>query len=274
MTDRAGREAFDPRVVSTDVRAAALGYAAQGWSVIPIEPRGKRPLVGWREFQYRRADPAQIDAWFGRWPEANVGIVTGRVSGLVVIDVDAQHGGLESLQALKASQQLTVPTVEAVTGGGGRHFYLAHPRRPLSNRVALLPGIDLRADGGCVVAPPSRHPSGRRYAWVSGRAPGQVQLAALPEAIGEQAQRAERAGHPPAYWRALIQQGIPEGRRNNTLASLAGHLLRRGVDLDVTLELLLAWNRTHCRPPLPDEEVVSVVQSIGRLHEREADRER
>jgi hypothetical protein len=149
MIDRAGREAFDPRVVSTDVRAAALAYAAHGWSVIPIEPRGKRPLVGWREFQYRRADPAQIDAWFARWPDANVGIVTGRVSGLVVIDVDAQHGGLESLQALKASQQLTVPTVEAVTGGGGRHFYLAHPRRPLSNRVALLPGIDLRADGGC-----------------------------------------------------------------------------------------------------------------------------
>jgi hypothetical protein len=273
MTERSNREAIDPRVVANDAHAAALGYAEQGWSVIPIEPRGKRPLVGWREFQHQRADAAQIDTWFAHWPDANVGIVTGRVSGLVVIDVDARHGGFDSLQALQASGQLDAPTVEAATGGGGRHFYLAHPRLPLSNRVALLPGIDLRADGGCVVAPPSRHPSGRRYAWVSGRAPGQIGLAALPESLAAQARRAERAGHPRAYWRALIHQGIAEGRRNDTLASLAGHLLHRGVDLDVTLELLLAWNRTHCRPPLPDEEVVSVAQSIARLHEPEAERE-
>jgi hypothetical protein len=67
-----------------------------------------------------------------------------------------------------------------------------------------------------------------------------------------------------------VREGIDEGRRNDTIASFAGHLLRRDVDHDVVLELLLAWNRTHCRPPLPDDEVLHVVQSIARAHEREA----
>ena len=259
-----------PDALAVDPRRAALAYAAQGWSVIPIEPHGKRPLVGWREFQYRRAEAGQVEAWYRRWPAANVGVVTGRISGLVIVDIDAAHGGFESLDALQASTGPWPATVEAVTGGGGRHLYFAHPHAPVANRVAIRPGIDVRADGGCVVAPPSLHPSGRRYAWAGGRAPGQVRVAPLPIPIREQARHAERAGHPPAYWRALIHEGIPEGRRNNTLASLTGHLLRRGVDPDVTLELMLAWNRTHCRPPLPDGEVVSVVDSIRRLHDGDA----
>lgn len=256
--------------LSDDPRRAALAYAAHGWSVIPIEAHGKRPLVAWREFQTRHAEAERIESWFHRWPSANVGIVTGRISGLVVVDIDAAHGGFESLQTLQAALGAWPPTVVAATGGGGRHLYFAQACAPLANRVAIRPGIDVRADGGCVVAPPSLHPSGRRYAWVGGRAPGQVRLAPLPAPIGEQARQAERAGHPPAYWRALIHEGVPEGQRNNTLASLAGHLLRRGVDGDVVLELLLAWNRTHCRPPLPDGEVVSVVDSIRRLHDRDA----
>ncbi|MCX8114682.1 MAG: bifunctional DNA primase/polymerase, partial [Burkholderiaceae bacterium] len=105
--------------------AAALAYAARGWSPIPIEPRGKRPLVPWLEFQQRIADAEEIAAWFARWPDANVGIVTGRVSGIVVVDVDAQHGGLDSLRALEREHGALPTTVEAITGGGGRHLYFA-----------------------------------------------------------------------------------------------------------------------------------------------------
>jgi len=82
--------------------------------------------------------------------------------------------------------------------------------------------------------------------------------------------RVSSPGHPPAHWRSLVQEGVAEGVRNNTIASLAGHLLRHGVDVTVALELLLCWNRVKCRPPLPDEEVAQVVESIGRLHAREA----
>ncbi len=252
-------------------RDAALALAARGWSVIPIEPRGKRPLAAWHEFHQRRAGADEIAAWFARWPDANVGIVTGAVSQLVVLDIDASHGGLQSLAALEAEHGALPPTVEAVTGGGERHLYFARQAPALRNRAGLRPGIDLRAEGGSVVAPPSLHPSGRRYAWAPGGAPDQTPPAPLPRWLFD-CTRTAHAGHGLAHWRNLVRAGVPEGERNSTLASLTGHLLWHGVDAQVALELLLAWNRMRCRPPLPDDEVAQVVQSIARLHERECSR--
>lgn len=249
--------------------AAALAGAARGWSVIAIEPRGKRPRVAWREFQQRIAAPDEIAAWFARWPDANLGIVTGRVSGLVVLDVDAGHGGFDSLAELERAHGALPPTVEAITGGGGRHLYFAHRGEPLANRVSLRPGLDLRAEGGCVVAPPSLHPSGRHYAWRAGHAPEQRPLAPLPSWLAALARGGGHAGHATSHWRALVREGVGEGQRNSTIASLTGHLLWRGVDAEVALELMLAWNRARCRPPLPDEEVAAVVQSIVRAQARE-----
>lgn len=243
------------------VGAAARRYAARGWSVIPIEPHGKRPLVAWREFQQRVATPDEVAHWATRWPDANVGIVTGRVSGLVVVDVDPRHGGDLALARWQAAHGALPATVEAVTGGGGRHLYFAHPGGTVGNRAGLRPGIDLRGDGGCVVAPPSLHPSGRRYAWVVGRGPDDLAPAPLPPGLLD-----ARADPAPAPWRERVHDSVPEGRRNDSVASLAGHLLWHGVDAGVVLELLLAWNRSHCRPPLPDAEVAAVVRSIARLH--------
>jgi hypothetical protein len=211
----------------------------------------------------------EIDAWFRHWPDANIGIVTGHVSGIVVVDVDGQHGGFESLAAMEREFGRLPDTVAAVTGGGGRHLYFDHPREALRNRVGIRPGIDLRADGGCVVAPPSVHPSGRRYAWSAGNAPDERPPAAMPPWFLDVLRHPARAGHPLAHWRHLVHEGVTQGERNATLASLTGHLLWRGVDAGVALELLLAWNRMRCRPPLSDEEVAQVVQSIARLHERE-----
>lgn len=190
------------------------------------------------------------------------------MSGIVVVDVDAQHGGLDSLREPERAHGALPPTVEAITGGGGRHLYFAHAEPALHNRVGLRPGIDLRAEGGCVVAPPSVHPSGRRYAWVEARAFDAP--APLPVWFVALLRGARQGGHPLAHWRRLVREGVAEGERNNTLASLTGHLLRHGVDPEVALELLLAWNRMRCRPPLPDDEVARVVQSVARLHEREA----
>ncbi len=120
------------------------------------------------------------------------------------------------------------------------------------------------------MAPPSVHPSGRRYAWVEGRGPDEIAPAPIPVHFFAQPAALHRVGRGPAQWRRLVREGIGEGQRNNTIASLSGHLLWRDVDLDVVVELMLAWNRTHCRPPLPDDEVVQVVQSIARVHERAA----
>ncbi len=252
------------------IAAAARDYAVRGGSVIPIAPRGKRPLVAWREYQQRAATLEEIERWFERWPDANAGIVTGAVSGLIVVDVDPAHGGADSIAAVEDRDGPLPASVEATTGGGGRHLYYAHPGVAVANRVAILPGIDVRGDGGCVVAPPSIHPSGRRYAWVAGRACGQHPLAAPPVHFFGRALSMRPVGHSRLHWRRLIRDGVAEGARNATIASLAGHLLWRGVDLEVAIELMLAWNRTHCRPPLADDEVVQVVHSIARAHEREA----
>lgn len=78
------------------------------------------------------------------------------------------------------------------------------------------------------------------------------------------------AGHALGHWRALVRDGADEGRRNDTIASLTGHLLWHGVDPDVVLELMRCWNRIRCRPPLPVDEVEGVVRSIARAHGRTA----
>ena len=120
------------------------------------------------------------------------------------------------------------------------------------------------------MAPPSLHASGFRYVWLGDRKPKMSDLAPLPGwvlrlAVDQQG----RLGHSIAHWRRLVREGVREGERNNTIASLAGHLLRHGVDAPVVMEVLLCWNRVRCQPPLADDEVVPIVESIKRLHERD-----
>jgi len=160
---------------------AALDYLARGWSVIPAREKAKRPAVPWKAYQSKYVSEKTLRDWFRRSPDYNVSIVTGALSGLVVMDVDPRHGGKKSLRMLEREHGSLPPTVESITGGGGSHFYFAHPGGQVHNRTNIEPGIDLRGDGGCIVAPPSVHPSGKRYRWVKGRAPGEVELALLPD---------------------------------------------------------------------------------------------
>ena len=248
---------------------AALDYLALGWSVVPVQPRAKRPLVRWSPLQDAPPGRDDVERWYRRWPDANVGIVTGAVSGLVVLDVDIGHGGDESLLRLEDDYAPLEPTLESLTGGGGRHLYFRHPGHAIGNKVGFREGLDLRGDGGMVVAPPSIHPSGRAYRWREGRGPGEIAAAPMPHWLREIVTgAAEHPGHPPSHWRVLVREGVAEGARNATIASLAGHLMWRGVDPDVVLELMLSWNRQRCRPPLPDDEVAATVTSVLRTHAR------
>jgi hypothetical protein len=253
---------------SGEMAQAAAKYLARGWSVLPLRPRDKRPLIDWESLQQARASAADVAHWFQRWPSANVGIVTGEISNLIVLDVDPKHGGDASQARLEQRFEPLPATIESVTGGGGRHFYFAHPGGFVRNRAGLAQGIDLRGDGGYIVAPPSVHPSGNPYAWAPGRSPEEIDLAPLPRWLLVPA-GGPRVGRRLADWRRLAREGVVEGQRNSTIASLTGHLLWHGVDPAVALELLLAWNRMRCRPPLDDSEVAQVVESIARLHARE-----
>ena len=252
-----------------DGLAAALAYQARGWSVVPLRPGEKRPLIRREGFQHQPASESQVRRWFEHWPDANLGVVTGAVSGLIVLDIDPEHGGGDSLAAFERQHGPTPPTLEAITGGGGRHLYFSHPGGVVHNRVNLAAGLDLRGDGGYVVVPPSRHPSGKHYAWAPDRGPDEVAIGPMPPWLSRLLSgEGERHGHPMAYWRALARDGVHQGARNNTIASFTGHLLWHGVDPEVAMELMLGWNETRCRPPLPADEVIAVVNSITRLHQK------
>lgn len=154
--------------------AAALSYAAAGWPVLPVAAHAKHPLVR-HGVHDASVDAAQIWRWWRRWPAAGVGIATGARSGLAIVDVDVKMGGGFSLVGLRCGRGTLPFTVLAYTGGGGFHLYYRQPeglRVPntvgrLPNVDGPLPGIDLRGDGGYVVAPPSVHASGRPYRWAS-----------------------------------------------------------------------------------------------------------
>ena len=245
----------------------AGSYLSRGWSVLPVRPRDKRPLIRWQSLQKARPSQVDVERWFQRWPDANLGIVTGEISNLIVLDIDPKHGGSESLDALERRFGRLPATVEARTGGGGRHLYFAHPGQPLHNRAGIGPGIDLRGDGGYIVAPPSVHPSGKPYEWLPARSPDELTPTSMPRwLLMESGTRSSRSLDD---WYTLVRKGVSQGQRNSTIASLTGHLLRHGVDSRIALELLLAWNRFRCRPPLEDSEVRQVVANITRLHEAE-----
>ncbi len=248
---------------------AALAYTALGWAVVPVHAGGKRPLVRWRVYQDGLPGEKALRGWFKRWPDANLSVVTGQISEIVVLDIDPAHGGETSLDALEARHGRLPPTVEAQTGGGGRHLYFAHPGHDVRNRTGLAPGVDLRGDGGLVIVPPSIHPSGQPYRWRRGRAPGEIAIAPIPVwLLVPRFGAGAGAGHTLEYWRDLVSEGVEEGQRNSTIASFTGHLLWHEVDPDVVMELMLAWNRVRCQPPLSDDEVIRTVRSIERTHER------
>ena len=249
---------------------AALRYYEYGWSVIPFLPRSKRPMVRWRRFQAVRASRETLEKWFTKEPDANVGIITGQISKLVVLDVDLKYGGDDSLLECEGKHGALPDTTEALSGGGGRHLYFRHPGGSVHNQVNLFPGIDVRGDGGVIIAPPSVHPSGRPYAWEVSHHPDDVKPAAMPAWLRKAIIETHAfSGHTTEHWCSLIADGVNEGARNQSIASLAGHLLWHRVDPEVTRELLRAWNEARCRPPLDDAEVETVVQNILRAHQRQ-----
>jgi hypothetical protein len=207
-------------------------------------------------------DPEIIRKWWHREPQCNVAIATGSVSNVFALDVDNVDAECE-LRRLETKHGGLPATVEVITARG-RHVYFQTPETPVRNSAGkVAPGIDVRGDGGYVLAPPSVHPSGKRYEWsvdcasAFATAPDWL-LAKITGASGNGA-----APTAPSEWRALIARGVAEGSRDNTVAKVSGHLLRRYIDPHVVLTLLQSWNTTHCTPPLPAEDVERIVNSIA-----------
>ncbi|HEX3456963.1 MAG TPA: bifunctional DNA primase/polymerase [Candidatus Baltobacteraceae bacterium] len=251
---------------------AALAYAKRGWFIFPIfETLGSSCACGNAKCEHPAKHPrtpngclnataneVQVRKWWKHWPNASIGIAT-QPSGLVVLDVDPRHGGDESMHAL-AAECGELDTLVALSGGGGEHRYFRATIAIASRAEALgprYPGIDVRAQGGYIIAPPSVHISGRSYQW---EASSPEEPAALPAWLAASLQKPERGLIVAANDDALIA----EGQRNDTLARVAGRFRRQGMTAQAIEDALLAMNARQCVPPLPKDEVGAIARSIAR----------
>ena len=288
------------------VLSTALAFVRHGHAVFPVnwpvehkgglrcscgsDSRG-RPCINPAKHPYGKLAPngllsATIESgvvkhWWGYLvPQANLAVRTDK---LVVLDVDPRHGGDESWATLEREHEIPL-TWHSLTGGGGDHIIFASPDGvEISNVVAkamqdppLGPGIDVRARGGYIVAPPSRHISGRPYAWSVDHHPADVPIALAPDWLiarltttrsGEGGGGGKR--HDPAQW-ATRKAGMVSEYRDMAIAQVAGKLLR-AVSLDPAFVATLVhdWNACHCDPPLPEHEVQAI---FDRICEREIKR--
>lgn len=257
----------------------ALAYARRGWLVVPLHnPKqgkcscrkakcgspGKHPRTE-HGLKDGSKDGGQIEQWFSCWPDANLGILTGQESGLVVLDVDGEDGK-SSFQLLTTTygplpKTLCVKTGRTGTDGGrkGCHYYFRAPAGTIIRNSAgtLGKGLDVRGEGGYVVAPPSLHPSGLLYEWLNPFQP----LADLPSWLQAKLAETKPTSAPGAE---QLQSSIAEGGRNAALASLGGTMRRRGMSTEAIANALLAENLARCNPPLPEDEVRAIAQSVAR----------
>src|SRR5215217_6182777 len=234
--------------MSATARGEAVEYHRRGWSPIPIKPRSKAPnLRELRPYLTRKATQEELGAW--SWP--GVGIVTGPVSDVLLLDVDGPEGEAE----LQKHGHPVTPMVR--TAGGGLHLYFKHPEQHVRTGIRVAPGLDVKASGGYVVAPPSLGPNGRPYEWIV--SPEEADLAEPPRWLMNLLAEERSKGPAP-----LVGERIPSGKRNDALASLAGTMRRRGMGEAEILAALQVANEQRCQPPLEAREVEKIAASVAR----------
>lgn len=248
----------------SELMDAALGYAARGWRVFPLRPKSKEPATR-HGFKDATTDEKRIRAWWTRNPNANIGIATG--DGLLVVDVDDKPGnavqGSDSLREWEIEHGDMSETVTAITGSGGVHYYLdvGDASVPCSTSAELA--IDIRCDGGYVVAPPSVHPNGNGYVWDV--APEDMEPAvatdndkALVQWVHDRSGSAS-AGKKPTIPKGKLKEG--EGR-NEWLYAQGCSARAKGSDDEMVELWLVQLNAQKCSPPLPESELYKIIGSV------------
>jgi putative DNA primase/helicase len=232
----------------------ALKYAQAGYPVLPLN--NKEPLIR-RGSHGASSDEETVRKWWKRWPEAQIGIATGKISGLVVLDVDLGKEGVESSwNSLIQKQVIQLDTVRARSGAGGLHLYFKYPENEtVQNTVEHggNKGIDFRGDGGYIVAPPSIHSvTGKEYLWENSIF--ETTLHECPEFM--------YSVNATATLSYISAAPIPEGHRNVAMTAIAGILRTFGLNEEHILNVLIQQNSERCVPPLPETELESIAKHI------------
>lgn len=205
----------------------------------------------------KRITEEEVRNWWNTWPEANIAAITGSISCLVVLDLDAKHG--------RSSKEFQIPaTACAKSGNGGEHFFFRHPGYPVKSSSAIFGhGVDIRADGGYILLSPSINVAGGRYEWII---PPEEDLAEMPDWLKRRTAAGEKK------W-LIGKDGVSTGSRNDTAASMAGKILSNTApELCESLgwDQFWVWNSKNI-PPLPERELRQVWDSIAGLHKQEAE---
>ncbi len=275
---------------TTTIFGSAVDLAAEaGFSVFPsygindgrcacgdleCEHPGKHPACA-HGFKDASRDYGQLKTWLFQRQDRNVSIAT-EVSGLVVIDVDPRNGGDETWAAMVAELGEGIEdTVQVNTGGGGRHIYYEAPAgvRIKSGSNVLGPGVDLKAGGGAVVAPPSRHLLGPRYEWaedhsIYDRKPADLPQALLDRILAAQSGTREsdgedEGGGEPTTGFDLLRAlgGVTEGGRNEAIFKAACAFRSANVPKKVAAQACLEA-AAKCTPPFSKKEARAIVARV------------
>ncbi len=269
---------------SPTITQRAIQYARKGWKVFPLHSivddccscgnadctsPGKHPRTA-RGVLNATSDESQIVKWWEDYPDANIGIATGRTSGIVVADLDVKTAGPENWSSLLDAHG-SIDTLTTITGSGGAHWIFQAPATPLRSTTSqIAKGIDTRAEGGYIVAPPSNHISGQLYEWDNMVAPTLPPDWLLelwpqhqaPDEVASSNGIKPEPSHP--FWvKDLLENGAEMGERNSQAHRLASYFRIKGHPRDVILEILKSFAE-KCAPPLSLPELQQTIDSAQR----------
>ena len=266
----------------SELLSSALGYARKGFYVIPLhnpigegkcscrDPKckrvGKHPRIKDWNNKYT-TDESIIRQWWGKWPDANIGIVAGK-SGLVVIDVDKRNGGFESLMSLRGKGSMG-EFLLSVTGDG-RHLIYKNGGMSFINVKSILPGIDIKGENGFFVAPPSLHASGKQYKFQTPIS--ETEIGNIPDWLIEEITKKKPNSDKISTNEKLnsgdsdILKGVPHGQRDETIFRYACKKINQGLGYEEVKILLLEASR-NCTPPFEEEEAMKCLDSAWSYRE-------
>jgi len=234
--------------------ATAFKLHTLGFSVIPSGSgdKGKAPLVNWTEYQSQQPTEDDLQKWQQELRPQLWGIVTGAISGVVVLDADTPEARAKLESELGQQPHIITPR-------GGGHWYFQHPGYHVKTTVRIIPDVDIRADGGFVNI-------------VGSRPDGEYQIQILPtldtllpwDKLPQRIQQALNGSKPATQKAAPVNETILNGERNATLTSLAGTMRQRGMPQTAIEAALLETNATLCQPPLPKDAVLTIARSVSR----------
>lgn len=267
------------------IQEAATIYRGQGLPVIPINPRNKKPLIPWSEFQNRVPSSAEFEDWLQKWPDLMIGGVTGEKSGILVIDCDTEEAYQKIQEYLP--ENLLTPISKTPRG---HHLYFKYPEDScLTVGANVLPGVDFRGQGGFIICPPSRNGSKIGYSWLPGLDIFNVRPAEVPEGVLEILKASNTSEHSRAqgynkvyslYNDKIHSRGIGEsddnaekmfreGRRDESLFHIA-HCLFKGGCQEHEVKQVIDILARNCDPPFPEKEInAKILSALKRSDRRE-----